>query len=183
MRYFKPLSLLLLIIAIAPAGCQLSRPETNASTPQATQIRSDVAQVVNVHDGDTIRVSLKGREERIRFCGIDAPELKQPLGEASRNNLRSLVNKANNQVRITVVGVDQYGREVAEVSNLAGDVFNVDQVQSGNAYFYRQYASKCPHKAQLEQAETTAQQSKQGVWKYPNALKPWEYRKKQRRSA
>lgn len=93
-----------------------------------------------------------------------------------------MTNQANGQVRITVVDTDRYGREVAEVSSLSGRVMNVEQIKSGNAYLYRQYASKCPHEAQIKQAETAAQQSRQGVWKYPNALKPWDYRKKQRQA-
>ncbi|WP_088893477.1 thermonuclease family protein [Leptolyngbya ohadii] len=183
MTYFKPLPLLLLTLAIALGGCQLLYTQTDSLLSRSVQAQSKLVEVVNVHDGDTIRVSLNGKQERIRLCGIDAPELKQRLGESSRDNLRSLVNQANNRVRITVVDVDRYGREVAEVSSPTGKVFNVEQIRSGNAYFYRQYASKCPHGAQLEQAEATAQKLKQGVWKYPNALKPWEYRKKQRQSA
>ncbi|MEP0923451.1 thermonuclease family protein [Leptolyngbya sp. ST-U4] len=178
MKNFKFSCLLLMVIALL--GCQSHSNQTNSFPVQSTTSQGEVAQVVNVHDGDTMRVLLNGKEERIRLCGIDAPELKQQLGEASRNNLRSLVNQSSNQVRLTVVDVDRYGREVAEVFSLSGTVLNVEQIKSGNAYLYRQYASNCPHKAQMEQAETAAQQSRQGIWKYPDVLKPWEYRKKQR---
>ena len=32
------------------------------------------ARVVRIVDGDTIRVELHGREERVRYIGIDTPE-------------------------------------------------------------------------------------------------------------
>jgi len=47
----------------------------------------------SIYDGDTLRV-VKGSEElKIRLCGIDAPEKKQDLGVASRDYLRSLVQR------------------------------------------------------------------------------------------
>ena len=95
---------------------------------------------MSVHDGDTTRVLIDSEEERIRLCGIDAPELKQQLGEASRDHLRSLVNKVNQQVVLAIVDTDRYGRKVAEVSSINSRILNVEQIKSGNAYLYRQYA-------------------------------------------
>jgi micrococcal nuclease len=175
-----PLKILpLFISAIVLLGCQ-SCSWLASWQPSKPSLPFVAVQVVSVHDGDTMRVLLNGEEERIRLCGIDAPELKQRLGEASRDHLRSLVNTVNQQVVLTLVDTDRYGRKVAEVSQRNGKVLNVEQIKTGNAYLYRQYASRCPHKLQMEQAESTAQRSRAGVWKYPNALKPWEYRKKQR---
>jgi endonuclease YncB( thermonuclease family) len=43
----------------------------------------------SVHDGDTLRVrSPKGEVIKVRFACVDAPELKQPMGEEARNHLR-----------------------------------------------------------------------------------------------
>ena len=36
------------------------------------------ADVVRVHDGDTITIRYQGAEQRIRFKGIDTPELWKP---------------------------------------------------------------------------------------------------------
>ena len=43
----------------------------------------------SIYDGDTLRVVRDGEELKIRLCGIDAPEIKQPLGIESRDYLRS----------------------------------------------------------------------------------------------
>ena len=72
---------------------------------------------VNVTDGDTIRMG----EERIRFSGIDAPELKQmctyqgiefQCGEFSKTLLIQKI--ANQEVACIREGKDQYGRTLAE---------------------------------------------------------------------
>ncbi|MEN9871990.1 MAG: hypothetical protein RLZZ171_2982 [Cyanobacteriota bacterium] len=47
----------------------------------------------SVHDGDTLRVVRGSEEKKIRLCGIDAPELKMPLGIESRDYLRSVCPK------------------------------------------------------------------------------------------
>jgi endonuclease YncB( thermonuclease family) len=43
----------------------------------------------SIHDGDTLRVVRGNEELKVRLCGIDAPELKMPLGIESRDYLRS----------------------------------------------------------------------------------------------
>ncbi len=50
--------------------------------------------VVRVSDGDSIKVQSGGRRETIRFCGIDALELAQPMGKESRDYLKRLVDEA-----------------------------------------------------------------------------------------
>lgn len=64
-------------------------------------------QVVRVSDGDTITVTQGDRKEKIRFCGVDAPERKhgnqpgQPLGDESKANLQRLIDEANGQVQLS----------------------------------------------------------------------------------
>ncbi|WP_019503311.1 thermonuclease family protein [Pleurocapsa sp. PCC 7319] len=41
----------------------------------------------SIYDGDTFRVVRGNEELKIRFCGIDAPEKKMPLGVESRDHL------------------------------------------------------------------------------------------------
>jgi endonuclease YncB( thermonuclease family) len=43
----------------------------------------------------------------VRFCGIDAPELAQPLGKESRDYLKQLVGSGS--VRMIAVEKDKYG--------------------------------------------------------------------------
>ncbi len=134
----------------------------------------------SVHDGDTIRVERQGQTLKIRFCGIDAPELKQPQGEQARNYLRSLLNQSDNQVQLNPVDTDRYGRTVAEVFRRShGKLLNVnaEMAEGGWAYYYASYARNCPQRSAIAAAEALAKQQKLGVWKNPKAVRPWDWRK------
>jgi len=82
--------------------------------------------VTNIVDGDTfdMKVTMTGNnnkenynnEERIRIADIDAPELRTPGGQRSKELLeRKLKGK---EVRCYVKARDTYGRIVAEVKVL-----------------------------------------------------------------
>src|SRR4051794_18705257 len=68
-------SLALLAVAIAAlALAWSSRSRGSDEAPGATLS----GRVVRVVDGDTIRVALSGRVERVRYIGIDTPESVKP---------------------------------------------------------------------------------------------------------
>ena len=82
--------------------------------------------VTNIVDGDTfdMKITMTGNnnkekynnEERIRIADIDAPELRTPGGQRSKELLeRKLKGK---EVRCYVKARDTYGRIVAEVKVL-----------------------------------------------------------------
>lgn len=136
-------------------------------------------EVLNVHDGDTLRARQGQRIERVRFACIDAPELAQPLGKESRDYLKSLIAQNGDRVTLKIVDTDRYGRKVAEV--FAGSKFlQAEQVKSGMAYVYERYLNNCPDAVAVKQAEDFAQQQRLGVWTDPNSEKPWDYRKARR---
>ncbi len=43
----------------------------------------------SIYDGDTLRARRGEEELKIRFCGIDAPEKKMPMGIEARDHLRA----------------------------------------------------------------------------------------------
>ena len=145
---------------------------------------SKTCTVVRVSDGDTMVVDCNGSEEKIRFCGIDAPEKTQPLGEESRNNLQRLVNEAGNRAIVVPIETDRYGRTVAEVFTLfpgdRGKFLNGEQVLAGLAYHYTRYSSRCLNRDAIATAEEMAQQKRVGVWDGKRYQTPWDYRKARR---
>jgi hypothetical protein len=109
------------IIAIGMLGWySLQAPKTSRETLSIPQSQSATIQIPNgepdpdaaaslpeyevvpgsIHDGDTLRVRLpNGQILKIRFSCMDAPELKQLLGEKSRDYLRSMINELAAKLR------------------------------------------------------------------------------------
>lgn len=133
-----------------------------------------LAEVVSIHDGDTITVKY-GEEEklRIRLVGIDSPELKQPGGDEARTFLNHLLGYF---VYIEPVGTDEYGRLLAHLwSSPAADTsLNHHMVAQGWAYVYMS------DDVLLALAEAHAQIDNLGVWNDPDAIPPYEWRQIQR---
>ena len=140
-------------------------------------------QVAKVTDGDTITVQQGSRKERIRFCGTDAPEKSQPLGQQSKANLQQLINQAGGEVQLSIIESDRYGRKVAEVFTVLGDgsekFLQEEQVKAGLSYHYAKYSSSCPNRDAIIKAETLARDAHLGVWS-SNYEKPWDYRRAMR---
>jgi micrococcal nuclease len=85
--------------------------------------------VVRVTDGDTIRVALTGRVERVRYIGIDTPEEVRPdtpvqcyARRAAAENARLV---AREQVRLVldVEHRDRFGRLLAYVYRASDGLF------------------------------------------------------------
>lgn len=131
--------------------------------------------VVGVHDGDTITVLANRAEHKIRFNGIDAPELGQAFGQASKRNLSNLI--FGKIVQVETNKTDRYGRLVSTVT-LDGKDINLEQLKAGMAWYYRQYERDvaAEHRALYEQAERTARAAKRGLWADPAPVAPWDYR-------
>ena len=131
------------------------------------------ADKLTVTDGDTIRIG----EERIRFSGIDAPELRQTClyqeiefkcGEFSKN---LLIEKISNQEFSCVrESKDQYGRTLAECF-VGKDSLSSYLVREGYAFAYRKYSDK------FIADEEYAQSKGNGMWGM-EFLFPWDYRRK-----
>jgi endonuclease YncB( thermonuclease family) len=134
-------------------------------------------QVLSIHDGDTLKAQKDGIVQRIRFCGIDAPEVSQPLGKHSRDYLRSLIS-LNKFVQISIVDSDRYGRKIGEIflaSNGTEKFINEEMAKAGMAYSYDKYKN-CPNQIAIQNGEAIAKSQKLGVWS-GEFQKPWDYRK------
>ena len=116
-------------------------------------------------------------EERIRFSGIDAPELKQmctyqgiefQCGEFSKTLLIQKI--ANQEVTCIREGKDQYGRTLAECF-VGEESLSSYLVREGYAFAYRQYSK------QFIQDEEYAQSRQNGMWAMEFEF-PWDFRKK-----
>ena len=130
------------------------------------------SQTIKIVDGDTIHLN----GEKIRFTGIDTPELKQTCLKEGIKDLcgikakQILIDKiGNNNVKCISEGKDQYKRTLAEcfVNN---DSLSSYLVRSGYAFAYRRYSKK------FIPDEDFARINKIGMWSMEFDY-PWDYRK------
>ena len=131
------------------------------------------SQELKVVDGDTIHLN----GEKIRFAGIDTPELNQIcIKNGIKNSCgvtakQILIDKiAKNTVKCISQGNDQYKRTLAEcfVNN---ESLSSYLVRSGYAFAYRRYSDK------FISDEEYAKVNKIGIWSMTFDY-PWDYRKK-----
>lgn len=168
----------------SPLSSQERSPDSKqvlASTDQIEVPLSEQWEVTKVSDGDTLTVRQGSKEEKVRLCGVDAPEKAQPLGKESKAKLQQLVDDAGGKVALVPVDSDRYGRVVAEVFLMTEPEQSLQQelLAAGMVYVYPQYIDGCPNATGFKMAEAIAQQGKVGVWS-GNYERPWEYRKAKR---
>ncbi|MGZ6695664.1 MAG: thermonuclease family protein [Solirubrobacteraceae bacterium] len=77
MRRLTPFALLLLVVGFA-AGRGLDVGGSGGGSGGGGAATFGIARVVRVVDGDTIRVRIGGRTERVRYIGVDTPESVKP---------------------------------------------------------------------------------------------------------
>ena len=126
---------------------------------------------VTVVDGDTIKLG----DIKIRFSGIDAPEINQTCiasegklacGKISKDILIAKVT--NNKISCTDEGKDVYGRVLGECF-VNGESLSSYLVREGFAFAYRKYSNK------YIQDEEYAKSNKLGMWSMEFEY-PWDFR-------
>ena len=125
-----------------------------------------------VVDGDTI--VLNG--EKIRFSGIDTPELKQTCLQDDQEVACGMFAKmllikkiGNHSPECISEGKDAYKRILAECF-VNGESLSKFLVRSGYAFAYRKYSTK------FIQDEEFAKANKLGMWAMTFQY-PWDYRR------
>ena len=131
------------------------------------------SQDIKITDGDTIRIN----GEKIRFSGIDTPELRQtclkqkikvPCGITAKQILIDKI--ADNKIVCIREGKDQYKRTLAECF-VNDESLSSYLVKSGYAFAYRRYSKK------FIADEDFARTNKIGMWSMEFDY-PWDWRKK-----
>ena len=105
---------------------------------------------------------------------IDTPESKQAFGNQAKNFTYAMVYRKS--VNVEPIITDRYGRTVGIVK--VGDkCLNSELISKGYAWVYDRYCKKdmCNKWRKLE---TSARQSKVGLWSQDDPVAPWTYRKK-----
>lgn len=157
-----------------PVKANNTRPEAVPAphVPQHTESHAHLyLKVVGVHDGDTITgLDEDQKQFKIRLDAIDAPELGMAFGQASRKALSEKV--LGKQVEVIVKTKDRYGRTVGHVLLDKRDM-NLEMIEEGMAWHYAHY----DHNKRLAEAEQEARGNRIGLWRDPQPVSPWDWRK------
>ena len=122
------------------------------------------ATVIDVIDGDTLRVSYYDLPITLRISCIDAPELRKNMGVKSREFL--LETLKDKEISFEVLRRDAYNRYIADVKH---DEKRIDEtmVEAGLAYHWVKYSNN----NLLFDLERQAQSLKIGIWTEQNQAK------------
>jgi len=126
--------------------------------------------VVSVHDGDTLTVLVEKQQIKVRLAEIDAPELRQPFGNRSKQSLADLCFQQS--AKVEQIAKDRYGRSVGKVECRTVDA-GAHQVALGMAWVYDRYNKPNSPLYRLQDAATAA---KRGLWADDKPVPPWEWR-------
>ena len=140
-------------------------PEPTATpTPERTEAR-----VVEVVDGDTIKVEIGGEVHTVRYIGIDAPETNHPsepverMGPEATEANRELVEGQTVYLEKDISETDQYGRLLRYVFLVNGTCVNAELVRLGYAQS-NTYPPDVKYQDLLVEVQKEAREAERGLW-------------------
>ena len=173
----KRLGLLLVFSLITMGGCQ-SVPDSFSPMPPKVD-GQDVVQVpvLDVVDGDTIKVQFQDQVVKIRFLLIDTPETHhpklgiQPFGPEASSETHRLLDHQNVILEFAQNrGKDKYGRYLAYVFTQKQSV-EIDLLEKGLARVAYVIPPNTKYLKEYQLAEAGAKKAHRGVWKTPGYAK------------
>jgi micrococcal nuclease len=142
------------------------------------------ARVIMVHDGDTVSVILRGREEKVRLIGIDAPELGQkPWGRKAKKHLEEILSRTGwiTLLEFDVQERDKYGRLLAYLWTRDKKLINLEMLKDGFAVLYT-LPPNVKYVEVLRDGQHSARENDLGIWGRDGLREtPQEYRKEHHR--
>jgi micrococcal nuclease len=151
-------------------------PAATAGSPERPTGPTETASLVRAVDGDTIRVIVDGVEERVRYIGIDTPELNpgsaatpEPYAEAATAANARLLSEGRLVLEQDVSERDRYGRLLRDVwVEEAGTwtLVNLALVAEGYAQVST-YPPDVRYVDDLLAAQAEARAASRGLWGEP----------------
>lgn len=127
--------------------------------------------VTKITDGDTIHISMDGKDEVVRLLGINTPETVDP-----RRTVECFGKEASDRMKEVASGKivrleyddsqslrDTYGRLLAYVYLEDGQMLNRKMVAEGYAYEYT-YMTSYRYQSEFRDLQRLAQSSSRGLW-------------------
>lgn len=129
-------------------------------------------QVVRFSDGDTIVVDMNGKQETVRFIGVDTPETHDPrkpvqcYGPAASAYTKNTISAAGSRVRLEADSLtsnrDRYDRLLRYVYLPDGTLLNQRLISEGYGFYYPYFPFT--RSGDFDAAQKTAQSQSKGLW-------------------
>lgn len=158
MRLLKLLSLVCVL------ALSLSTEARKKKVPTVTKMSGVVERC---HDGDTCHVMVAGKRIKVRFAGIDTPEIKQKDGIRARNFTEFLIKGKTVDLDCDGTSFDRITCTVYQ----AGVNINAEIVRKGWAFDSKRYS-----KGKYASSEQEAKAGKIGIWKDDQLSSPFCFR-------
>lgn len=137
--------------------------------------------VTRVTDGDTLKIKIGGRQEKVRLIGVDAPEKGQGFwGEKATEFTRERALKRPVTLELDVQERDRYGRLLAYVY-VDGSMLNEELVKEGLAMLLT-IPPNVRYTDRFQKLQREARSREAGIWNPRSGLieSPSAYRKEKR---
>ena len=134
--------------------------------------KSPTYKVLRVADGDTIHINYNGKDEKVRFIGLDTPETKDPrkpiqcFGREATAKMTELVE--NKKVRLefdkTQGERDKYGRLLAFVYGEDNKNLAYEMIRQGYGNEYTYNSNPYKYQNEFKEAARKAREENKGLW-------------------
>lgn len=126
--------------------------------------------VSTFYDGDTIAVNMNGKDEKIRFIGVDTPETHDPrkavqcFGQAAAAFTKQLIDTNNVRLESDALSSnrDRYNRLLRYVYLPDGRFVNLEIINQGYGFAYTGFPFT--KSDQFVAAQTAAREANRGLW-------------------
>lgn len=178
MRPERLLALIIIVILVAALVAAVwllgAPPDGQAPAADGPTGPLEEARVVRVADGDTLTIEIDGRRDRLRYIGVDAPELADPDAGlpaecgAAAASAANLAHVADGEITLErdVTDRDRFGRLLRHpwVVRDGEWLLVTEALVADGALEARSFPPDTLHDARLERAEGDARERGAGLW-------------------
>lgn len=134
--------------------------------------KSPTYKVLRVVDGDTIRIDYNGKDEKVRFIGLDTPETKDPrkpiqcFGREATAKMTEFAENKNIRLEFdkTQGERDKYGRLLAFVYSEDNKNLAYEMIRQGYGNEYTYNSNPYKYQNELKEAARKAREENKGLW-------------------